>query len=97
MFWKSFPIGVPSTEYIAPYANIYRGMAVLGTQVQINLTSNFAFLNMLWIWMQLATNLDITDGMSSNSIIVTVFVPVARPSYNLEVHLLSGKLAYMNS
>ncbi|BDA49724.1 probable metal-nicotianamine transporter YSL6 [Coccomyxa sp. Obi] len=32
MFWKSFPIGVPSSEYIAPYANIYRGMAILGTQ-----------------------------------------------------------------
>lgn len=33
MFWRSFPIGVPSSEYIAPYANIYRGMAVIGTQV----------------------------------------------------------------
>lgn len=34
MYWKSFPIGVPSSEYIAPYANIYRGMAIIGTQVK---------------------------------------------------------------
>lgn len=35
MYWKSFPIGVPTSEYIAPYANIYRGMAIIGTQVQL--------------------------------------------------------------
>ena len=33
MYWRSFPIGDPTGEYKAPYANIYRGMAILGTQV----------------------------------------------------------------
>ena len=32
MYWRSFPIGDPSGVYKAPYANIYRAMAILGTQ-----------------------------------------------------------------
>ena len=33
LFWHSFPIGDPNSEYKAPFANVYRGMAVIGTQV----------------------------------------------------------------
>ena len=33
MYWRSFHIGDPGGPYKAPYANIYRGMAILGTQV----------------------------------------------------------------
>jgi len=33
LYWHSFNIGDPNSEYKAPFANIYRGMAVIGTQV----------------------------------------------------------------
>jgi hypothetical protein len=33
MFYKAFPIGVPGTAYPAPYATIYRAMAILGVEV----------------------------------------------------------------
>ena len=33
LYWHSFNIGSPTSEYKAPFANIYRGMAVIGTQV----------------------------------------------------------------
>ena len=33
LYWHSFNIGNPTSEYKAPFANIYRGMAVIGTQV----------------------------------------------------------------
>ena len=33
LYWHSFNIGDPHSEYKAPFANIYRGMAVIGTQV----------------------------------------------------------------
>ena len=33
LYWHSFNIGNPHSEYKAPFANIYRGMAVIGTQV----------------------------------------------------------------
>ena len=33
LFWHSFPIGDPNSDYKAPFANVYRGMAVIGTQV----------------------------------------------------------------
>ena len=34
MYWRSFPIGDLGGLYKAPYANVYRGMAILGTQVR---------------------------------------------------------------
>ena len=33
LYWHSFDVGSPTSEYKAPFANIYRGMAVIGTQV----------------------------------------------------------------
>lgn len=33
MFYKAFPVGVPGTAYPAPYATIYRAMAILGVEV----------------------------------------------------------------
>jgi len=33
MFYKAFPLGVPGTAYPAPYATIYRAMAILGVEV----------------------------------------------------------------
>ena len=33
LFYKAFPVGVPGTAYPAPYATIYRAMAVLGVEV----------------------------------------------------------------
>ena len=35
LFWHSFDIGSPNSQYKAPFANIYRGMAVIGTQVSL--------------------------------------------------------------
>lgn len=35
LFWHSFDIGDPNSQYKAPFANIYRGMAVIGTQVSL--------------------------------------------------------------
>lgn len=32
LFYRAFPIGAEHSEYPAPYATIYRGMAILGTQ-----------------------------------------------------------------
>ena len=32
LFYRAFPVGVEHSEYPAPYATIYRGMAILGTQ-----------------------------------------------------------------
>ena len=37
LYWHSFKIGDPHSEYKAPFANIYRGMAVIGTQVSSTL------------------------------------------------------------
>lgn len=34
MFYKAFPVGVPGTAYPAPYATIYRAMAILGVEVR---------------------------------------------------------------
>ena len=34
LFYKAFPVGVPGTAYPAPYATIYRAMAVLGVEVR---------------------------------------------------------------
>jgi hypothetical protein len=34
MYWRSFPIGDLGGLYKAPYANVYRGMAILGTQAR---------------------------------------------------------------
>ena len=39
MFYKAFPIGVPGTAYPAPYATIYRAMAILGVEVGWRLAS----------------------------------------------------------
>ncbi len=36
LFWHSFDIGNPNAQYKAPFANIYRGMAVIGTQASSN-------------------------------------------------------------
>jgi len=33
LFYKAFDIGVPGSAYPAPYATIYRAMAVLGVEV----------------------------------------------------------------
>ena len=41
MFYKAFPVGVPGTAYPAPYATIYRAMAILGVEV-----STFAYVLM---------------------------------------------------
>lgn len=35
LFYKAFPVGVPGTAYPAPYATIYRAMAVLGVEVRL--------------------------------------------------------------
>ncbi|KAK9836321.1 hypothetical protein WJX81_005210 [Elliptochloris bilobata] len=32
IFWKAFPIGDPTSDYKVPYASIYRGLAIMGTQ-----------------------------------------------------------------
>ena len=34
LFYKAFDIGVPGSAYPAPYATIYRAMAVLGVEVR---------------------------------------------------------------
>lgn len=44
MYWRSFPIGDPTGDYKAPYANIYRGMAILGTQVRAHAGSMLSML-----------------------------------------------------
>ena len=36
LFYKAFPVGVPGTAYPAPYATIYRAMAVLGVEVRLS-------------------------------------------------------------
>ncbi len=33
LFYKAFDIGVPGSAYPAPYATIYRAMAILGIEV----------------------------------------------------------------
>lgn len=33
LFYKAFDIGIPGSAYPAPYATIYRAMAVLGVEV----------------------------------------------------------------
>jgi hypothetical protein len=33
LFYKGFNIGVPGSAYPAPYATIYRAMAILGVEV----------------------------------------------------------------
>ncbi|EFN55181.1 hypothetical protein CHLNCDRAFT_57961 [Chlorella variabilis] len=32
LFWSAFPIGVPGSQYPAPYGTIYRGMAIVGVE-----------------------------------------------------------------
>ena len=39
LYWHSFDIGDPNSEYKAPFANIYRGMAIIGTQVGLPATT----------------------------------------------------------
>ena len=34
LFYKAFDVGVPGSAYPAPYATIYRAMAILGIEVQ---------------------------------------------------------------
>jgi hypothetical protein len=34
LFYKAFDIGVPGSAYPAPYATIYRAMAILGVEVR---------------------------------------------------------------
>ena len=40
LYWHSFDIGDPNSEYKAPFANIYRGMAIIGTQVGLRVTTD---------------------------------------------------------
>ena len=41
LFYKAFDIGVPGSAYPAPYATIYRAMAILG--VEVGLLKNLTF------------------------------------------------------
>lgn len=46
LFYKAFDIGVPGSAYPAPYATIYRAMAVLGVEVgNSNICWNSAQMN----------------------------------------------------
>ncbi|EIE18748.1 OPT superfamily oligopeptide transporter [Coccomyxa subellipsoidea C-169] len=72
MYWKSFPIGVPSSEYIAPYANIYRGMAIIGTQGFGMLPQHCGMMMACFFAAAIVVNL-IRDALPQR---YAVFVPV---------------------
>jgi OPT family oligopeptide transporter len=57
MFYSSFDLGVPGTQYAAPYATVYRGMAVLGAQGFSNLPSHCAQLMAGFFGIAFALNL----------------------------------------
>ena len=46
MFYKAFPLGVPGTAYPAPYATIYRAMAILGVEVGLSYPNNSSYFSM---------------------------------------------------
>lgn len=57
MFYKSFELGVPGTLYAAPYATVYRGIAVLGAEGFSSLPQHCAQLMGGFFGIAIALNL----------------------------------------
>jgi hypothetical protein len=51
MFYTAFPIGQDGSAYAAPYATVYRAMAILGTQGFSALPSHCLQLFIAWFFI----------------------------------------------
>lgn len=54
MFYTAFPVGKEDSAYAAPYATVYRAMAILGTQGFGALPSHCLQLFVAWFFIAIA-------------------------------------------
>ncbi|KAH7422134.1 hypothetical protein KP509_13G092300 [Ceratopteris richardii] len=72
IFWKAFPVGQKDGEYPAPYAIIFREMAVLGVQGFSSLPKHCLFVSFIFFLLAISINI-IRDYVPQR---ITHFIPI---------------------
>ena len=72
MFWKAFPVGLKDGEYPAPYAVIFRQMALLGVEGFSTLPKHCILLSFLFFMLAIITNF-VRDRVPKK---VSQFIPI---------------------
>ncbi|XP_068639258.1 probable metal-nicotianamine transporter YSL7 [Aristolochia californica] len=74
IFYKAFPIGTPGSTYAAPYATIYRGIALLGVEGFSSLPKNCLTLCLVFFIAAFVIN-SLKDFLKSKNINAYKFIP----------------------
>ncbi|KAG9441947.1 hypothetical protein H6P81_017801 [Aristolochia fimbriata] len=74
IFYKAFPIGSPGSTYAAPYATIYRGIALLGVEGFSSLPKNCLYLCLVFFIAAFVIN-SIKDSLKHFRINAFKYIP----------------------